>query len=134
MPSGAISDDVLPLESRMQLVWALAEVFDWSLDFTRDVQPGGVVWIAHRGRTILHAAYGARARFAAIGRRLPEPTPATVDGRRQAANFPLPWGKAYRYSVSHSSLNFRLGRERYHRSVCLNPSGTGTEVRSSTWG
>lgn len=38
--TGAISDDVLPLESRVQLVWSLSEVYDWSLDFSRDVQPG----------------------------------------------------------------------------------------------
>lgn len=38
--TGAISDDILPMDSRVQLVWALAEVYDWSLDFTRDVQPG----------------------------------------------------------------------------------------------
>ena len=38
--TGAVGDDVLPLESRIQLVWSLAEVYDWSLDFSRDVQPG----------------------------------------------------------------------------------------------
>ena len=38
--TGAISDDILPMDSRVQLVWSLAEVYDWSLDFTRDVQPG----------------------------------------------------------------------------------------------
>jgi murein DD-endopeptidase MepM/ murein hydrolase activator NlpD len=38
--TGAITDDILPMDSRVQLVWSLAEVYDWSLDFTRDVQPG----------------------------------------------------------------------------------------------
>lgn len=38
--TSAVSDDVLPLESRIQLVWSLSEVYDWSLDFSRDVQPG----------------------------------------------------------------------------------------------
>jgi len=36
----AVSDDVLPFEARAQLVWSLADVYDWSLDFSRDVQPG----------------------------------------------------------------------------------------------
>jgi len=38
--TGAITDNILPMDSRVQLVWSLAEVYDWSLDFTRDVQPG----------------------------------------------------------------------------------------------
>ena len=38
--TSAVNDDVLPMESRVQLVWALADVYDWSLDFSRDVQPG----------------------------------------------------------------------------------------------
>ena len=38
--TGAMGDDILPMDSRVQLVWSLAEVYDWSLDFTRDVQPG----------------------------------------------------------------------------------------------
>jgi murein DD-endopeptidase MepM/ murein hydrolase activator NlpD len=35
-----LDNDVLSLESRSQLVWALAEVYDWALDFSRDVHPG----------------------------------------------------------------------------------------------
>jgi murein DD-endopeptidase MepM/ murein hydrolase activator NlpD len=38
--TGAITDDILPMDSRVQLVWSLAEVYDYTLDFTRDVQPG----------------------------------------------------------------------------------------------
>jgi murein DD-endopeptidase MepM/ murein hydrolase activator NlpD len=38
--TGAVSDDVLPRESRAELVWSLAEVYDWVVDFSRDVQPG----------------------------------------------------------------------------------------------
>ncbi|HEY2805063.1 MAG TPA: M23 family metallopeptidase, partial [Gemmatimonadales bacterium] len=38
--TGAIKDDLLPNESRGQLVWSLADVFDWSVDFSRDIQPG----------------------------------------------------------------------------------------------
>ena len=38
--TSAVSDAVLPMESRVQLVWSLADVYDWSLDFSRDVQPG----------------------------------------------------------------------------------------------
>ena len=38
--TSALNDSVLPMESRAQLVWSLADVYDWSLDFSRDVQPG----------------------------------------------------------------------------------------------
>jgi murein DD-endopeptidase MepM/ murein hydrolase activator NlpD len=38
--TGAVGDDVLPYEARVQLVWSLAEVYDWVVDFSRDVQPG----------------------------------------------------------------------------------------------
>jgi murein DD-endopeptidase MepM/ murein hydrolase activator NlpD len=36
----AIGDDVLPRDARVDLVWTLAEVYDWEVDFSRDVQPG----------------------------------------------------------------------------------------------
>lgn len=36
----AVGDDVLPREDRIILVWSLADVYDWTLDFTRDIQPG----------------------------------------------------------------------------------------------
>ncbi len=38
--AGAMDEAVLPFESRAQLVWSLAEVYDWVVDFSRDVQPG----------------------------------------------------------------------------------------------
>ena len=38
--TSAVDNDVLPMESRIMLVWSLSEVYDWSLDFSRDVQPG----------------------------------------------------------------------------------------------
>ncbi len=38
--TGAVGDDVLPLESRVLLVDGLAQVYDWVLDFSREVQPG----------------------------------------------------------------------------------------------
>ncbi len=38
--TGAIQDSMLPSDARVQLVWALADVYDWSVDFSRDVQPG----------------------------------------------------------------------------------------------
>lgn len=36
----AVADDVLPRDDRIMLVWSLAEVYDWTLDFTRDIMPG----------------------------------------------------------------------------------------------
>jgi hypothetical protein len=38
--TSAVGDDIIPMESRVQLVWSLADVYDWSVDFSRDVQPG----------------------------------------------------------------------------------------------
>ena len=35
----AIGDAVLPAEGRRELVWGLSEVYDWSVDFSRDIQP-----------------------------------------------------------------------------------------------
>jgi murein DD-endopeptidase MepM/ murein hydrolase activator NlpD len=36
----AVGDDVLPAEGRRELVWGLSEVYDWAVDFTRDIQGG----------------------------------------------------------------------------------------------
>jgi murein DD-endopeptidase MepM/ murein hydrolase activator NlpD len=36
----AVGDDVLPAQARRELVWGLSEVYDWAVDFTRDVQDG----------------------------------------------------------------------------------------------
>ena len=36
----AISDTLLPVAERRMLAWAIADVYDWELDFTRDVRPG----------------------------------------------------------------------------------------------
>jgi murein DD-endopeptidase MepM/ murein hydrolase activator NlpD len=36
----ALGEDVLPREGRDQLVWGLAEVYDWVVDFSRDVREG----------------------------------------------------------------------------------------------
>ncbi len=38
--TGAIGDAILPLEDRVALVYSLSEVYDWVVDFSRDVQPG----------------------------------------------------------------------------------------------
>jgi murein DD-endopeptidase MepM/ murein hydrolase activator NlpD len=36
----SIADEILPRSSRAEMVWSLAEVYDWVVDFSRDVQPG----------------------------------------------------------------------------------------------
>jgi murein DD-endopeptidase MepM/ murein hydrolase activator NlpD len=36
----AVPDRILPLNERRSLAWAIAEVYDWQVDFTRDVHPG----------------------------------------------------------------------------------------------
>jgi murein DD-endopeptidase MepM/ murein hydrolase activator NlpD len=36
----AIPDSFLPARQRVALAWAIADVYDWEIDFTRDVRPG----------------------------------------------------------------------------------------------
>lgn len=36
----AVGDEALPREARSQLVWGLADVYDWVVDFSRDIQEG----------------------------------------------------------------------------------------------
>ena len=36
----AVADTFLPLGERRQLAWAIADVYDWEVDFTRDIRPG----------------------------------------------------------------------------------------------
>jgi murein DD-endopeptidase MepM/ murein hydrolase activator NlpD len=36
----AIGESVLPKRERDQLAWDLADIYDWEVDFTRDLQPG----------------------------------------------------------------------------------------------
>jgi murein DD-endopeptidase MepM/ murein hydrolase activator NlpD len=38
--TGAMDNSVMPTESRAQLVWSLADVYDWVVDFSRDVMRG----------------------------------------------------------------------------------------------
>ena len=36
----AVADSFLPSPARVALAWAIAEVYDWEVDFTRDIRPG----------------------------------------------------------------------------------------------
>jgi murein DD-endopeptidase MepM/ murein hydrolase activator NlpD len=36
----AVADTFLPAAERRQLAWAIADVYDWEVDFTRDIRPG----------------------------------------------------------------------------------------------
>jgi len=36
----AVSDTFLPAGERRSLAWAIADVYDWEVDFTRDIRPG----------------------------------------------------------------------------------------------
>ena len=36
----AVPDSFLPGKERVQLAWAIADVYDWEVDFTRDLRPG----------------------------------------------------------------------------------------------
>jgi murein DD-endopeptidase MepM/ murein hydrolase activator NlpD len=37
---GAVPDSFLPSKERIALAWAIADVYDWEVDFTRDIRPG----------------------------------------------------------------------------------------------
>jgi murein DD-endopeptidase MepM/ murein hydrolase activator NlpD len=41
----AVPDTLLPRGERMTLAWAIADVYDWEIDFTRDVRPGDRVQV-----------------------------------------------------------------------------------------
>ena len=36
----AVPDSFLPMRQRVALAWAIADVYDWEVDFTRDMRPG----------------------------------------------------------------------------------------------
>lgn len=36
----AVADTFLPAAERVALAWAIADVYDWEIDFTRDIRPG----------------------------------------------------------------------------------------------
>ncbi len=36
----AVADSFLPARQRIALAWAIADVYDWEVDFTRDIRPG----------------------------------------------------------------------------------------------
>ena len=36
----AVADSLLPSRERVALAWAIADVYDWEVDFTRDIRPG----------------------------------------------------------------------------------------------
>ena len=36
----AVPDSLLPSRERVALAWAIADVYDWEVDFTRDIRPG----------------------------------------------------------------------------------------------
>ncbi|MGH7569815.1 MAG: M23 family metallopeptidase, partial [Gemmatimonadales bacterium] len=36
----AVADSLLPLVQRRALAWAIADVYDWEVDFNRDIRPG----------------------------------------------------------------------------------------------
>jgi murein DD-endopeptidase MepM/ murein hydrolase activator NlpD len=37
---GAVGDDVLPADARRDLVWGMSDVYQWAVDFARDIQGG----------------------------------------------------------------------------------------------
>jgi murein DD-endopeptidase MepM/ murein hydrolase activator NlpD len=36
----SVPDDFLPAGERISLAWSIADVYDWEIDFTRDIRPG----------------------------------------------------------------------------------------------
>ena len=75
----ALSDDVLPADARRDLVWALASVYDWSVDFTRDIQEGD--------------------RFAVVAERLVSSEGEVRFGRVMAARLDLAGRPRYAYRL-----------------------------------
>lgn len=99
----AIPDSVLPPGERSQLVWSLADVYDWEVDFTRDLQPGDSIRV--------------------VAERLVTPGGETQFGRVLAARIDLS-GKpeyAFRYDKGDTSAFYDETGHSLRRAFLHNP-------------
>ena len=99
----AVPDSILPASERRQLVWALADVYDWEVDFSRDLQPGDA--------------------FRVVAERLHVPGGETQFGRIMAARLDLS-GKhlyAFRYDAGDTSEFYDETGHSLRRAFLHNP-------------
>ncbi len=81
----AVADSALPAPERRSLAWAIADVYDWEVDFTRDVRPGD--------------------RFAVLIERLESPEGERRFGRILAARVDVARTPAYAFRFDHGSAD-----------------------------
>ncbi len=112
----AVSDTVLPASERAQMVWALADVYDWEVDFSRDLQPGdafGIVaerLVAPDGDVLFGRILAARLDLAG------KPLYAFRYDHGDSSEFYDETGHSLRRAFLHNPLRFRRISSRFSHS------------------
>ncbi len=112
----AIPDTVLPQGERNQLVWALADVYDWEVDFSRDLQPGDSIHVvaerlvAPGGETLFGRVLAARINLGG------KPLYAFRYDRGDTSEFYDETGHSLRRAFLHNPLRFSRISSRFSRS------------------
>src|SRR6266852_1745803 len=143
----AIPDSFLPIRQRVALAWAIADVYDWEVDFTRDLRPGDRVEVlierlqSPEGEKRLSRILAARVDVAGI------PSFAfAFDGPNGSTGFYDDRGRSLRRAVLRAPLRFShissrfggrfhpiLKRWRTHEGTDY-AAGYGTPVRATADG
>jgi murein DD-endopeptidase MepM/ murein hydrolase activator NlpD len=127
-------DSALPPEERQGLVWGLAEIFEYKLDFTREIQPGDSYRIAYerearpdntaRGRRILAAEIVNEGRaYSAIY----YDNGADIRGYYDAKGHALRAGFS-RYPVDYPRITSRFASTRYHPILGIYRAHLGNDL------
>jgi murein DD-endopeptidase MepM/ murein hydrolase activator NlpD len=95
----AVADSFLPRPQRIALAWAIADVYDWEVDFTSDIRPGD--------------------RFAVVIERLESPEGERRFGRILAARIDVRGSPSYAFSFDGESRGFYDERGRSLRRAFL---------------
>jgi murein DD-endopeptidase MepM/ murein hydrolase activator NlpD len=111
----AIADSFLPAAQRRQMAWAIADVYDWEVDFTRDIRPGDRFTVLLER---LESAEGER-RFGRIlaarvdVARAPQYAFAFEDSSGKVSGFYDERGRSLRRAFLRAPLQFRRVSSRF---------------------
>ena len=112
----AVPDSVLRQGERNQLVWSLADVYDWEVDFSRDLQPGDSIrvvaerLVAPGGETQFGRIMAARINLSG------KPLLAFRYDNGTASEFYDETGHSLRRAFLHNPLQFSRISSRFSRS------------------
>ncbi len=121
----AVPDSFLPAVERRQLAWAIADVYDWEVDFTRDVQRGDRFEVLLER---LESPEGER-RF---GRIRSSPTPAKGErGAGGAASTTTAGGRSNAPSCARRCSSVASRAASAAASTRFSTSGARTRVRTT---